>query len=124
MDSFRSCAAEGLTMAMPVTADDHKALVKLMLQNKVARLWIGVQRVWHHLPTLILAYLRSSAVLVIVILVLPHLIAVSHKDDWSVVIQHGRDCFIFDSFSDFSVCIRYDNDGSDLSQPFLVSPEI
>lgn len=44
MDSFRSCAAEGLTMAMPVTADDHKALVKLMLQNKVARLWIGVQR--------------------------------------------------------------------------------
>ncbi|KAL3194827.1 hypothetical protein MRX96_045899 [Rhipicephalus microplus] len=40
-----ACLAEGLAMAMPVTYQDHKALVELMRRNRAPRLWIGVQRV-------------------------------------------------------------------------------
>ncbi|XP_075727748.1 uncharacterized protein LOC142768964 isoform X2 [Rhipicephalus microplus] len=39
-----ACLAEGLAMAMPVTYQDHKALVELMRRNRAPRLWIGVQR--------------------------------------------------------------------------------
>ncbi|KAL1440888.1 hypothetical protein MTO96_009059 [Rhipicephalus appendiculatus] len=40
----RACLAEGLAMAMPVSSQDHKALVALMRRNRAPRLWIGVQR--------------------------------------------------------------------------------
>ncbi|KAH8010193.1 hypothetical protein HPB51_026245 [Rhipicephalus microplus] len=51
-----ACSAEGLAMAMPVSYQDHKALVELMRRNRAPRLWIGVQRV----PDLFL-FLRSSS---------------------------------------------------------------
>lgn len=44
MASMRACLKENLVMAMPVSPEDHKELVKLMRQNKIQRLWIGVQR--------------------------------------------------------------------------------
>ncbi|XP_050042795.1 uncharacterized protein [Dermacentor andersoni] len=44
MAALRACSAEGLAMAMPVSAQDHDALVELMRRNRAPRLWIGVQR--------------------------------------------------------------------------------
>ncbi|KAG0425760.1 hypothetical protein HPB47_027095 [Ixodes persulcatus] len=46
MASMRACLKENLVMAMPVSPEDHKELVKLMRQNKIQRLWIGVQRIY------------------------------------------------------------------------------
>ncbi|XP_077553038.1 uncharacterized protein LOC144167732 isoform X1 [Haemaphysalis longicornis] len=42
--ALRACSEEGMVMAMPVSAEDHKMLVGLMRRNKAQRLWIGVQR--------------------------------------------------------------------------------